>query len=131
MIQGTCLCGAIVFEAEESPGMTFNCHCSRCRKSHGAAFSTQVISKKKSLIFKKGFEFLSEYESAGTIRAFCSHCGSRLMNYGHRSEYLSVAVSAISNRSDLKPIGECFVSEKLGFVQLDNSIPHYVGLPTI
>ncbi len=33
---GKCLCGKIEFEAQEIPGMVFNCHCSRCRISHGA-----------------------------------------------------------------------------------------------
>jgi len=132
MIQATCLCGAIAFEVEEISGMVFNCHCSRCRKSSGAAFATQVISKRNTLRVSKGRDFICEYESPSYIRTFCSKCGSRLMNYGKTgSDYLSVAVSAINNRNDLKPIGECFVTEKLSFIQLDNSIPHHSALPKL
>jgi hypothetical protein len=130
MIQGICLCGEIEFEAEELPGMTFNCHCSRCRKSHGAAFATQVLLDKSSLKFKKGREELSEYHAPSIVRSFCSKCGSRLLNYGEDgSKYMSVAVAAIKDRSDFKPIGECFVGEKLSFVELNESIAHYNELP--
>jgi hypothetical protein len=132
MIYGTCLCGAIAFEAEEFPGLVFNCHCSRCRKSHGAAYATQVIAKRNSLKLYKGNALLCEYESTGSIRTFCSICGSRLMNYGKNDiDYLSVAISAIHNRSDFRPIGECYVGEKLFFTALDNSIPHFEALPEL
>lgn len=132
MIQGACLCGAIAFEVEEIPGLVFNCHCLRCRKSHGAAFATQVLSKRSSLKFSKGLALLCEYESTGSIRTFCSRCGSRLMNYGkNEMDYLSIAISAIINQGDFRPIGECFVAEKLNFIQLDSSIPHHTELPEL
>ena len=78
---GKCLCGVIEFNAEEVPDLVFNCHCSRCRVSHGADYATQAFAVRSSLEFTKGREFLSEYESTGGIRTFCSKCGSRLMNY--------------------------------------------------
>ncbi|MBI3562857.1 MAG: GFA family protein [Gammaproteobacteria bacterium] len=83
MINGSCLCGAIEYEVEEIPGKIYNCHCSQCRKSHGAAFATQVFARGATLRFIKGEELLKEYRQVpghGVIRAFCSKCGSRLMN---------------------------------------------------
>lgn len=51
---GKCLCGAIEFKAQEIPGMVFNCHCSRCRISHGADYATQAFAIRSSLEFIKG-----------------------------------------------------------------------------
>jgi hypothetical protein len=130
MTKCSCLCGAIEFEVEALPDMVFNCHCLRCRKSHGAAFSTQIVANKKTLKFIKGKEFLSEFRVPTAIRTFCAKCGSKLMNYdGGDNGYLSLSVSAIDTSIDIRPIGECFVGEKFDFVTLDNSIPHYARLP--
>jgi hypothetical protein len=129
MIQGNCLCGQIHFEVSEIPGMVFNCHCSRCRKAHGAAFSTQVICSKNTLKFLSGQEHLCEYVVGNIVRAFCGNCGSRLMNYTTGPEYLSISLSTIEGREELMPVGECFVSEKLRFVHLDQTIAHYPQLP--
>ncbi len=129
MVQGNCLCGEIRFEASELPGMVFNCHCSRCRMSHGAAFATQVICGKETLRFLSGQDRLTEYVAGEIVRAFCGACGSRLMNYSVGDEYLSVSLSSIRGRADLLPVGECFAPEKLPFVQLDQSIAHFPRLP--
>src|SRR6476620_5200531 len=129
MIQGQCLCGEIQFEASEILGMVFNCHCSRCRKAHGAAFATQVIGMKDSLKFISGQERLKEFVVGNIVRAFCGNCGSRLMNYTVGPEYLSIALTAIKDNEKFVPMGECFISEKLPFVQLNGAIAHYQQLP--
>lgn len=129
MIQGLCLCGEIRFEAIEIPGMVFNCHCSRCRQAHGAAFATQVICAKDSLTFLAGEDRLSKYVVGNIVRAFCENCGSRLMNYTVGPEYLSVALSTIKGGEEFMPVGECFVLDKLQFIQLDQTIAHYPQLP--
>ncbi len=132
MIRGRCLCNKIAFEVEEMPGMIFNCHCSRCRRSHGSAFATQIICKKASLKFLEGRQSLKEYVSENIVRTFCVHCGSRLMNYTNQEpEYLSVSISSVIDRPDFKPVAECFVVDKLPFIQLDSSIAHYSELPKL
>jgi hypothetical protein len=132
MRKGHCLCEKIVFEVEEVPGLAFNCHCSRCQRAHGSAFSTQVIVDPKSLVFVKGKTLLKEYVSATVVRGFCSHCGSRLINYDlQKMTYMSVSLSSLDNNKHIKPIGECFVPDKFDFIQLDGSIPHYKALPKL
>lgn len=130
MLNGSCLCQKIKFQAEEIPGVVYNCHCSRCRKSHGSAFATQVFAKKSSLKFLQGKQLLKEYQSTGGLRTFCGECGSRLMNYGNEGvDYLSIAVSAIDNASNIQPAGECFTANKLDWVSLMQGIPAFTGLP--
>ncbi|MGV2831836.1 GFA family protein [Myxosarcina sp. GI1(2024)] len=128
---GSCVCGAIVFEVTAIPGVVFNCHCTRCRKSHGAAFATQAFAVRKSLNFIRGEEYLKEYESTKGIRTFCSICGSRLMNYAKDgADYLSVALSCIDSPHQEKPIAHAFVANKAGWHQPSQDIPSYSGLPT-
>lgn len=131
MIKGSCVCESIEFEAELMPGVIYNCHCVRCRKSHGAAFATQVFAVKDSLNFLKGKDLLKEYQVGVGIRTFCSVCGSRLMNYADETvDYLSISASVIDTPINSKPVaGECFVSQKLDWVELLDEVPAYEKLP--
>ena len=128
---GRCLCGEIEFEVDEMPNMVFNCHCSRCRKAHGAAFATQAFAVRSSLVFKKGRELLQEYDSsAGGIRAFCSKCGSRLMNYAKNDgPYLSVAVACLDSDYEGKPVAHAFVASKAHWHEPSADIPAFNGIP--
>ena len=40
MIHGSGLCGAVRFQLEGTPQFINHCHCSMCRKAHGAAFGS-------------------------------------------------------------------------------------------
>jgi len=41
-VRGSCLCGAVQFELVGPLLRPLNCHCSLCRKQHGAAFRSRV-----------------------------------------------------------------------------------------
>ena len=128
---GSCLCGEIEFEAKEIPGLVFNCHCSRCRKSHGSAFATQAFAVRSSLTFRKGQHLLKEYESTRGIRAFCSNCGSRLMNYAkNNGDYLSVATACLNSSYHGKPVADAFLESKAEWYEPSGNIPGFAGAPT-
>lgn len=128
---GSCLCGEIEFEVDEMPGMVFNCHCSRCRKAHGAAFATQAFAVRSSLKFTKGQELLKEYDSSPKgIRAFCSNCGSRLMNYAKdHGPYLSVAIACLDGDYRGKPVAHAFAASKASWHEPSADIPAFSGIP--
>lgn len=133
MTKGSCLCGAIEYEVQEIPGKVYNCHCSQCRKSHGAAFATQAFAHWETLRFTRGEEHLKEYRQHaghGGIRAFCSHCGSRLMNYlPDKQIYLSVALSSVDSGFDGKPVAHAFVGSKASWHQPSDDIPSFEAIP--
>ncbi len=130
MVKGSCLCGAIEYEVELVADKVYNCHCTLCRKSHGAAFATQAFAKADTLSFTKGEELLSEYQGRRGIRAFCSKCGSKLMNYTpDKSQYLSVALACVDSDIDLKPVADCFVGSKANWSTLSGDIPAFKMLP--
>jgi len=101
-----------------------------CRKSHGAAYATQALAKGNTLRFLKGEELLKEYTDHGGVRAFCSNCGSRLMNYApDKSLYLSVALSSIDGNYDGKPIAHAYVDSKASWHNPSDDIPSYPEMP--
>jgi len=127
---GKCLCGKIEFAAQAMPELVFNCHCSRCRVSHGADYATQAFAIRDSLKFSKGQDLLTEYESTGGIRTFCSNCGSRLMNYAKDGgDYLSIAISCLDSSYQGEAVAHCFAGSKAPWHQLSENIPSFEELP--
>ncbi len=80
-IHGSCLCGGIAFEITGPLLNPLNCHCSQCRKQHGAAFRSRVRIAAKDFRWLKGEHLIKYYESPrGYQRGFCSTCGSPIIN---------------------------------------------------
>jgi hypothetical protein len=42
MIHASCLCGGVKFRINGALSQARNCHCSMCRKAHGAAFRSRA-----------------------------------------------------------------------------------------
>ena len=82
-VRGSCLCGGVKFEIDGSPAnkRPLNCHCSRCRKQHGAAFRSRVRVRVADFKWIQGEDLVSYYESSpGFRRGFCRVCGSPVVN---------------------------------------------------
>jgi len=75
--KGSCLCGNIQYSVGGFSEEAANCHCTMCRKFHGAAFGTLVSVT--DLKWLSGQQAIKEYVAPnGTIRTFCIDCGSSL-----------------------------------------------------
>ena len=61
---GGCGCGAVKFELSERPTLSLNCHCSRCRGVHGAAFGTFTVVAQQNSCWTQGESCVSNYESS-------------------------------------------------------------------
>lgn len=130
MITGSCLCGGVVYEVEEIAEKVYNCHCTKCRKAHGSTFATQLFCKGETFKFVQGEDLLSEYVGEISIRAFCSNCGSRLMNYTpDKSLYLSVALASLDGEHCIKPVAHANIESKAAWHEPSPGIPSYQGFP--
>jgi hypothetical protein len=80
-LQGSCLCEQVQFELAPPLPKFVHCHCSRCRKSSGAAHSTNIAVKTRQLTWARGESFVAEYRLPTAERfgkAFCRECGCPL-----------------------------------------------------
>ena len=76
MNRGSCLCGAVQFEAGPYDSMV-HCHCSMCRKHHGAMFATFLMGSADSFRWLAGEDSVAVYRSSEKgLRPFCRTCGS-------------------------------------------------------
>lgn len=77
MLTGSCLCGAVAFEAEPAAALITFCNCRTCRKASGTAFAANMSVPRDAFRWVRGEDALRGYESSpGKIRRFCGRCGS-------------------------------------------------------
>jgi len=97
--QGSRLCGTIKYGLSTELKAVTHCHCSQCRKGHGAAFATYASAPASALSIMTGADSLQAYgSSSGVTRQFCSHCGSSLFwtdSTGAFSDWVSVALGTL------------------------------------
>ena len=78
-LKGSCLCGAVKYQVTKLEPKMAHCHCTMCRKFHGAAFSTFGEALTENFTWLQGESYLKSFTAEnGTTRQFCSQCGSSL-----------------------------------------------------
>lgn len=78
-IEGGCNCGAIRYALEAEPLAVAVCHCSRCRRQSGSAFSVNLVMKEADVAMKGVLATFDDPESESGLpvrREFCGTCGS-------------------------------------------------------
>lgn len=118
--QGSCLCGAVKYELRSRPKALSHCHCSQCRKGHGAAFASYGSVLRSDLRLVQGADDLKPYSSsAAVLRQFCAHCGSSLFwskNQGEYADWISIALGTLDT---------AFATEKQRHIQVKSKAPWY------
>ncbi len=78
-LTGGCQCGKVRYEVTQPASDLYHCHCSMCRKVHGASFATYAVAPMAGVVITKGAESLSRFDSsAGVSRYFCRACGCQI-----------------------------------------------------
>lgn len=100
---GSCLCSAVSFELVTAPKAVTHCHCSQCRKGHGAAFASYGSVPRSDLRVLSGADSIRTYASSPTVmREFCLACGSTLFwsrSQGEYAGWISIALGTLDTPS--------------------------------
>jgi len=126
--RGSCLCGVARFEIDEFLPQVAHCHCSMCRKFHGAAYATIAGVSRSNFRWVEGQDALKEYTAEnGTTRTFCCHCGSSLTFSSPRApeEVVEVALGTVDGDVPVKPDAHIFVSSGANWIVLGDDLPQY------
>jgi len=125
---GSCLCGAVSFEIDEFLPAA-HCHCSMCRKFHGAAFASIASVPRSGFRWTKGEDALKDYAADnGTTRTFCHHCGSSLKFSSPRASQgeVEIALGAMDSDIPVKPDAHIFVGSAANWTELNDGLPRFV-----
>lgn len=127
MTRGSCLCGAVQYEIAGRPQAITHCHCSMCRKAHGAAFASYAEFESRGLRFTAGEQLISRYRSSeASQRSFCSRCGSNLLFESDEApNRVYVAVGGVDSELQLRPSSHIFVGSKAPWFDITDDLPQH------
>lgn len=127
MITGHCECGSVSFEADSEITDYSHCHCSQCRRMHGAAFATFAGVARDKFRYLSGESDLTNYNSSGDHnRVFCGVCGSNiLVELSDIPDELYVSMSAIDG-DPARPDGyHIYVGSKAPWHEIADDLKQY------
>ncbi len=124
-IPGSCLCGAVRFSVTVPVRFAVHCHCSRCRKAHGAAFVTWVGVPDPGFRFDTGESEVGWYASSPEARrGFCRACGSPLFFRSTRwPGEVHVVRASLEGDPGMEPKAHVFADARVPWVTLGDDLP--------
>jgi hypothetical protein len=129
-IKGSCLCGTLKYEIDTPFTMMMSCHCSMCRKHHGAPFSTFAAAPLEGFRWLSGESSLGYYESSpGGSRSFCTKCGSVAPLLMQQAGLAAVPAGTLDDDPGIRPQAHMFVGSKAPWHVITDSLPQHEAYP--
>jgi hypothetical protein len=131
MISGNCECGRVSYEIDGAISDFSHCHCSQCRRLHGAAFATFAGVAKTEFRYVSGETDLKIYKSsADHDRVFCTECGSNiLVALEAEPDDLYVSMGTVNGNPDLPPGYHIYAGSKAPWPEINDDLPQYDAEP--
>ena len=128
MNRGICLCGEVSWEVEGPYVWASHCHCSRCRKTHGAAFATYVAASADGFRMR-GEENVVNFESSpGFFRCFCGRCGSVVPGPPFEGQVF-VPAGNFEDDPEVRPLAHIFVASKAPWYDIRGDLQQFDTYP--
>lgn len=125
---GSCLCRAVRFEIEEFLPRAGHCHCTMCRKFHGASFSTYAGVKTDKFHWVSGEDKVKTYTADNeTVRTFCSHCGASLLFSSPNlpADVIEVALGVMDDDIPVEPVAHIHFGSRANWTVAADDLPKY------
>ncbi len=130
MVQGSCLCGTIRYAVDGPFDMVAHCHCSMCRKAHGAAFATFACAPLGGFRWLSGEAAIETYQSSPNgKRLFCRCCGSPLPGPWPEMQQVFCLPGAFEGDVDVRPTCHLFVGSKAPWHIITDELPQHEAYP--
>lgn len=127
-LRGQCLCGSVRYEVDAIGPRMAHCHCSMCRKFHGAAFATFGEARVEDFRWLAGEALLTSFQAPnGTVRRFCSRCGSS-MTFAPAHDpgiFVEFTLGTLIDPSGCDPDAHIFVGSKADWDHISDPLPQY------
>ena len=128
-VQGGCLCGAVRFAIMLPTKWCAHCHCSMCRRAHGAAYVTFCGVAASHFRVLSGGESIARFQSSpDAVRSFCRRCGSTMLFEGSRwPDEVHVALACMDGPIDREPAAHCYWDDRVEWVSVTDDLKKLGG----
>ncbi len=127
MIRGYCECRRVRYEVDGDINDFSHCHCSQCRRLHGAAFATFAGVIRDQFRYVSGESDTSVYASSDSHgRVFCSECGSNiLVALDEEPDALYLSMSTIEGDPPRPQGYHIYVGSKAPWHEISDDLKQY------
>ncbi|HEX2591964.1 MAG TPA: GFA family protein [Rhizomicrobium sp.] len=125
-VRGSCLCGAVRFEVDEPFDHFLHCHCSRCRKTRGAAHATNAVVKPDTFRWLAGEDNVQRYDlptARSFAHAFCKTCGSTAPHLTRSKTRMIVPAGSLDDAPATKPSVHAYWADRAAWFEIDPALP--------
>lgn len=128
-VRGSCFCTAVTFEFTLPTMGCSHCHCSMCRRVHGAGYVTWIAVARKQFRLLAGREKLTTYQSSEHgCRSFCQVCGSPLFcALDTHPDVIDITLASLHGPIDRAPQAHYYFTDRVGWVPLGDELPRFGG----
>jgi hypothetical protein len=129
---GSCLCGAVAYEATGAPMFMQSCHCLRCRRARAAAHGTNVFYKASQFRWTRGSEWLAEYklpEARFYTTSFCRQCGGAMPKVAVERGVVVIPAGSLDTDLPMRPQRHIFTNYKASWFEITDSLPQFAEAP--
>ncbi|WP_410499226.1 GFA family protein [Chitinibacter sp. S2-10] len=124
-VQGSCACGAVVYEVGEFATPVIHCNCKTCRRSLGVAFNSVAGAKCEQFRIVQGQTQLKFFASSpGKQRFFCTECGTHLYAQKAESDMLIVRVGTLHDDPGIRPAMHIWTSHREPWLAYEGLAEH-------
>jgi hypothetical protein len=133
-VAGQCLCGDVRFEIDFPARWAWHDHSGATRRAHGAAYATYVGTWRSRLRVTAGLSGITRFEddAAGTVRSFCTRCGTPLFYERTRSPHMvNIPRALFTNRTGRMPRYHVGIEELQEWTYTGEPLAPLKGFPGI
>jgi len=129
MINGRCECGRIRYEVDSEITEFSHCHCSQCRRLHGAAYVTFAAVARDKFRYVSGDDDLKVFASSNDInRVSCIECGSNILaDAKSEPDVLYLCMGTVDGDPPRPPGFHSFVGSKAPWHEITDDLAQYDG----
>lgn len=124
MLKGSCLCGAVQYQATGVVKGPSVCHCSQCRKQSGHVWASAYVPDAALKITRD--DGLKWYASSDVAkRGFCGVCGAFLFWKMGGEETTSFSLGSLDGPTGITLQKHIFVADKGDYYDISDGLPQH------
>lgn len=130
MIRGSCLCGGVKYRISGPLTNVRHCHCTMCRKAHGAAFRSRATCKTADFVWVAGRDLITYFESSkGNHRGFCRVCGTAIHSEFDDPAHYGLPLGPLDDDPSAQPAMHIHVANKAPWFDITDTLPQHPNGP--
>ncbi|MEZ5924615.1 MAG: GFA family protein [Hyphomicrobiaceae bacterium] len=130
--KGSCLCGAVTYEATGSPHISLQCHCLDCQKASGAAHIAFAAFAATDVTIQGTLKSFTTRADSGkpSERLFCPECGSWIAGRPASAPGLiALTMATMEDSSDIPIQLRVYDKRRRSWDVVDPGIPAFPAMP--